>query len=126
MKIAVTAEGTDSDSPVDAHFARACYFLVVDLGSDAAEARNNTDVERIQYLAGTQAAGSLISLGIDAVITMNIGPKAFATFKAAGVQIFQARSGTVAEIIELFQAGQLVEFAGPNVEECWPQGNKKA
>jgi predicted Fe-Mo cluster-binding NifX family protein len=58
-------------------------------------------------------------MGVDAVITMNIGPKAFATFKSADVRVFQAKPGTVGETVDQFQAGQLVEFAGPNVEEYW-------
>lgn len=121
MKIAVAAEGAYRDSPVDSHFARTRYFLVVDLASDAADVRNNTDLQKIPFLAGTQAAGTLISLGIDAVITANIGPKAFVTFKSAGIKVLQAKSGTVGENLDLFEAGQLVEFAGPNVEERWPK-----
>lgn len=120
MKVAATAERTDCSSPIDPHFARTRYFLIIDLGSNASAVRDKTDLQRLQFLAGTQAASSLISLGVDAVITMKIGPKAFATFKSAGVQVFQARPGTVAGVIELFQAGRLQEFAGHSVEEYWP------
>ena len=121
MRIAVTGEGTDRNSQVDPHFARARYFLVVELGGDFADFRNNSDLQKTRFLAGTQAAGSLISQGIDAVITMNIGPKAYATFRASGVRVFQARHGTVDENIKLFQASQLKELIGPNVEEYWTQ-----
>ena len=121
MKIAVTADGTDLNSPIDSHFARTRYFLVVDFASDVTDVRNNTALQRAQFLAGTQAAGTLISLGIDTVITANIGPKAFVTFKSAGIKVLQAKPGTVGENLDLFEAGQLAEFAGPNVEESWPK-----
>lgn len=65
-----------------------------------------------------------LAFWIDAVITMNIGLQASAMFQPAGVQVFQARPGIVAEIIVLFQAGRLQEFAGPSVEEYWPQETK--
>ena len=121
MKVAVTAKGKDLSSPVDSHFARARYFLIVDIDSSVFTIRNNIDLQQILYLAGTQAAGSLIGLGVQVVITANIGPKAFATLKSARVRIFQAKSGDVAEVLDQFQAGQLVELANANVEEYWPQ-----
>lgn len=117
MKVAVAAEGTDFDALVAHHFARARYFLVVDLDSNDSIVRSNTDLQQVSRLAGTQAAGSLISLGIDAVLTLNIGPKAYKTFKSAGVRVLQARTGSVGQTIDLYRADQLVEFTGPNVEE---------
>ena len=124
MKIAVTAEGTDLSSPVGPHFARARYFFVVDIDTSAFSFRNNTDLQQTTYLAGTQAAGSLISLGVQTVIATNIGPKAFATLSSAGVRVFQAKPDSVGEAIDMFRAGQLVELSGPSVEEHWPQSSK--
>jgi predicted Fe-Mo cluster-binding NifX family protein len=121
MRVAATAEGTDLDSSVALHFARARYFLVVDLGGKESIVRSNTDLQRIPHLAGTQAAGLLIRLEVDAVFTMNIGPRAYATLKSAGVRVLQARAASVGEMIDLYQAGQLAELTGPNVEEHWSQ-----
>jgi predicted Fe-Mo cluster-binding NifX family protein len=42
-----------------------------------------------------------------AVITGNVGPKAFATLQAGNVKIYAKASGTVKEAIEKFKAGQL-------------------
>ncbi len=121
MKVAVPAEGTDCSSPIDPLFARARRFLIIDLGNDLSTVRCDPGLQRTPHLAGTQASGLLISMDVDAVITMNIGPRAFATFKSANVRVFQAESGTVGETVDRFQAGQLVEFTVPNVEEYWTQ-----
>jgi len=120
MKVAVTARGKDRNSRVDLHFARALYFLVVDIDTDAVAVYRNAGFRQTLHLAGTQAAGALISLGIQTVIVGHIGPKAFATFKSAGVRVFHASAGTVAEAIDSFQDGTLVELFGANAEEHWP------
>lgn len=124
MKIAVTAQGNDRQSPVDPHFARARYFFVADLANNVFTVRNNVALQQTPHLAGTQAAGTLISLGVQAVITGHIGPKAFTTLTSAGVRVFQTQARTVAEAIDSFQAGTLVEFSTANVGEHWPQVNK--
>ncbi len=97
MKIAVTAE--EAQREVDPHFARALTS-----SSQSRQARF-VILQRIRcppdsaHLAGTQAAGTLIGLGVQAMIVGQIGPKAFATFQAAGVRVFQAKEKTVAEAV---------------------------
>ena len=124
MKVAITAEGKDFGSKLDPHFARARYFLVVDIDHGTLSVCSNVDFQRTPHLAGTQAAGALISLGVQAAIVGHIGPKAFATFKSAGVRVFQASSGTVAEAVDSFRNGLLVELSGPNADEHWPQPDR--
>ncbi len=123
MKVAITAQGKDRSARVDPHFARARWFLVVDIDHDALAVCNNMGFRQTAHLAGTQAAGAVISRGIQAAIVGHIGPKAFATFKSAGVQVLHAPAGTVAEALDSFQNGTLVELSGANAEEHWPQPN---
>jgi len=124
MKVVVTAQGKDHNSRVDPHFARARYFLIVDIDNDALAVCSNAGLRQTLHLAGTQAAGALISRGIQAAIVGHIGPKAFATFESAGVRVFQAPAGTVAEAIDSFRHGLLVELSDANAEEHWPQPSK--
>lgn len=121
MKIAVTAEGRGRNAKVDPHFARARCFRVLSLGGRGFVICNSIDARQTPHLAGTQAAGTLIGLGVQAVIVGQIGPKAFATFQAAGVRVFQAKEKTVAEAITSLQAGELPELTGANAAEHWPQ-----
>jgi len=55
MKVALTAQGKDRTSQVDPHFARARYFLVVDIDNDALAVRSNECSRHTPHLAGTQA-----------------------------------------------------------------------
>lgn len=87
--------------------------------------RSNAGFGQTAHLAGTQAAGTLISLGGRAVIVGHIGPKAFATLQSAGVRVFRAAEGTVGEAIDSFQAGALVGLSGADAEEHWPQTEER-
>ncbi len=120
MKVAVTAQGKNGGSRIAPHFARARFLLVVDTSSDMLTIEDNVELQQTEHLAGTQAAGTLISLGVQAVITEHIGPKAFATLRSAGVGVFQACSGTVAEALDAFKAGRLLEIPDANVGKHWP------
>ena len=124
MKIAVMAEGPNRNSAVDPHFARALYFVLVDIENNDFTVRGNANVQQTQYLAGTQAAGLLISLGVEAVITTNIGPRAFETLKSAKVRVFRTTPASAEEAVELFKTGQLAELSNANVEEHRPQHGK--
>jgi predicted Fe-Mo cluster-binding NifX family protein len=83
VKVAVTSQGPDLNSQVDPRFGRAPCFVVVDVGTGAVAVRNNSENLRTAHAAGMQAAGALIGLGAAAVVTGNIGPKAFGTLQSA-------------------------------------------
>ena len=124
MKVAVTSQGPDLNSQVDPRFGRAPCFVVVDMESGAVAVRNNSGNLRTAHAAGMQAAGALIGLGAAAVITGNIGPKAFGTLQAAKVSVYTVTSGSVGEAVEKFKAGQLRPLLNANAEEHWKQTSK--
>ncbi len=124
MKVAIAAEGKDFGAKLDPRFARARFFILVDIDHGTVSVRSNVDFQRTVHLAGTQTAGALISLGVQAAIVGQIGPKAFATFKSAGVRVFHASSGTVGEAIDSFRNGLLVELTSPNADAHWPQSDR--
>jgi predicted Fe-Mo cluster-binding NifX family protein len=106
MKFAVTSQGVELNSPIDPRFGRAKYFLVMDTETDETRAVDNTMNLNAAQGAGIQAGRKVIELGVEAVITGHVGPKAFATLQAGGVSVFTA-TGTVANAIEQFEAGGL-------------------
>jgi len=119
MKIAVTSQGPDLDSPMDSRFGRAKYFLVVDTDSGEFAAHpNELNLNAVQG-AGIQTGRSVILLGVRAVVTGNVGPKAFATLDAGNIPVYTASSGTVREVVEQFKAGTLNRAENPNVEGHW-------
>ncbi len=119
MKIAVSSQGPDLDSPVDPRFGRAKYFLVVDTETGELVAHpNDVNLNAVQG-AGIQTGRTVIRLGVAAVLTGNVGPKAFATLDAGNIPVYTAQSGTVREVVEQFRSGALKRAANPNVEGHW-------
>jgi len=119
MKIAVTAEEDKITSPIDLRFGRAKYLIVVD--SDTGDFKvhdNSVNLNAVQG-AGIKTGQNIANLGVEAVITGNVGPNAFKTLNAAGVKIFLSEKQTVAEAVESFKEGKLKEAGQANVEGHW-------
>ena len=119
MKIAITSQGPDLSSQVDPRFGRASSFIVLDTDTDEFSVHDNTQNVNAAQGAGIQAGRTVADLGVEAVLTGNVGPKAFTTLQAANVKVYPAASGTVKEAVEKFKAGELQPADGANVEGHW-------
>lgn len=119
MRIAITAQGRDMSSPVDPRFGRARYFLVVDTETGEHTVADNSQNLNALQGAGIQAGKNVIDLGVQAVVTGHVGPKAFSTLQTGGVRIHTGASGTVADAVEQFKAGTLSEARGADVQGHW-------
>ena len=117
MKVAVTSTGSRLSSQVDPHFGRTRYFLLVDTESGSFAARDNSENLRTPHHAGIQGAGILVSLGAKAVITGQIGPKAFRTLQAGQVRVYTVSSASVGEAVARFKAGELQPLFEANAKE---------
>jgi predicted Fe-Mo cluster-binding NifX family protein len=119
MKIVVTSQGADLDSPVDPRFGRASYFLLVDTETDQFTVHDNDPTLNVAQGAGIQAAQAVVRLGAVAVLTGHVGPKAFATLQAGQIAVYPGAAGTVRQTLEEFRAGRLQLAAKANVEGHW-------
>ena len=119
MKLAITSEGEDLSSAVDPRFGRAKYFIVLDTETGDYAAHNNAQNLNAVQGAGIQAGRNVADLGVEAVLTGNVGPKAFSVLQAAGVKVYIGAAGTVAEAVEKFKAGELKPVSEANVEGHW-------
>ena len=119
MKVAISAQGKDMKSQTDPRFGRAKYFIVVDSESGAFTAHDNSQNLNAPQGAGIQAATNVANFGAEAVISGNMGPKAFATLQSAGIEIYTGASGTVQDALEAFKAGKLNRAGKANVEGHW-------
>ena len=119
MKVAVTSQGEDLNATVDPRFGRAWCFVVVDSETGEFSTSDNSQNLNATQGAGIQAGRKVAELGVEAVITGHVGPKAFATLQAAGVRVYVGAVGTVAEAIEQFQAGKLALAVSADVEGHW-------
>lgn len=98
MKIAVTSRGPDLNSQVDPRFGRASSFVVWDTDTDEFSVHDNKQNVNAAQGAGIQAGRTVVDLGVEAVITGNVGPKVFATLQAANVKVYPGATGTVSTI----------------------------
>ena len=119
MKVAVTARGQELDSEVDVRFGRAAFLIVVDTESGQFSAHDNTQNLNAAQGAGIQTASRVIDLGVEAVLTGNVGPKAFVTLQAGGVAIYAGVSGSVSEALEQLKSGELKGTDGATVQGHW-------
>ena len=119
MKIAVTAQDRDLDSLVDPRFGRTRYFLLIDVETGEFTVHDNAQNLNAVQGAGIQAAQTVVQLGAEAVLTGNVGPKAFATLQAGRVAVYPGATGTVRQALEEFRAGRLGAAGKPNVEGHW-------
>lgn len=119
MKIAITAQGTDLDAPVDQRFGRAKFFVVADTDQEGFTTADNAMNLNAPQGAGIQAGRNVVELGVEAVLTGHVGPKAFATLEAGGVKVYTGASGAVGQAIEQFKAGTLQLQETADVEGHW-------
>jgi len=114
MKICVTSEGSSLDSKVDPRFGRCQHFIIADSDTLEFEVVENPNIESMGG-AGIQSAQFVASKKVKAVVTGNVGPNAFQTLQAAGIEIFTGASGTVKEAIEKYKKGEFKAVSGPSV-----------
>ena len=122
MKIVITSNGEDLNSEVDPRFGRAACFLLGDPEVMDFSVIENKNIDAAGG-AGINSAKLVIDAGAEAVLTGNCGPNAERTLRAAGVKLYTGATGTVAEAIELFKNGKLIEAEGPNVESHFGTGD---
>ncbi len=119
MKLAITTQGPDLDSPVDLRFGRARFFRTVDTETGQQMAVDNAEGVNAVQGAGVQAGQSLARLGVQAVITGHVGPKAWSALQAANIQVYAVDGGTVEQAVQSFLAGQLRALSQPDVRGHW-------
>lgn len=114
MKICVSSQGDNLDSQVDLRFGRCQYFLIVDTNTLDFEAVKNANVEAMGG-AGIQSGQLVSEKQVKVVLTGNVGPNAFRTLQAAGIEVIVGVSGVVREAVEKYNKGELKSTQGPSV-----------
>ena len=114
-KIAVSCEGPSLDEPVDPRFGRAAGFMIVDPETMSFEYIDNGSSQAMARGAGIQAAENVAGSGAKVVLSGYVGPKAFSTLQAVGIQVYQDLDNmTVREAVERFKTGQVKAAEEPN------------
>lgn len=114
MKICVTAQGGNLDSEIDPRFGRCKYFLLVDKETLEFEAVENPNIDATGG-AGIQSGQFVAGKEVKVVLTGNVGPNAFQTLTAAGIDVITGLSGSVRDAIDKYKKGEVEPTKGPSV-----------
>jgi len=114
MKICVTAQRDNLDAQVDPRFGRCQYFIFVDTDTLQFEAVENPSAD-VMGGAGVVSGQLVAGKQVKAVLTGNVGPNAFQTLQAAGIDIITGASGSVKEAVEKYGKGELKSTGDPTV-----------
>ncbi|MFC1912010.1 NifB/NifX family molybdenum-iron cluster-binding protein [Chloroflexota bacterium] len=116
MKIAISATGPDLDINVDPRFGRCQYFIIIDPDTMQFESVENSSAAASGG-AGISAAQTIVSKGVEAVLTGNCGPNAYQVLSPAGIKVITGVSGKVKDAIQSYKSGQLKGITQPNVPD---------
>ena len=109
MKICIpVAECKGLESPVYGHFGSAPLFVEVDTETMAVEPISNQDHGHVHGSCNPMKA--IAGRKPDAVLVGGIGPGALVGLRQAGIAVFLAPQGTVADAVRMFNAGELAEL----------------
>jgi predicted Fe-Mo cluster-binding NifX family protein len=114
MRLVISSSGSGLDSPVDFRFGRCPYFVLVETGDrkiKSHKAVGNVSANQMGG-AGMTAAQAVADMRPDAIITGNMGPRAFQVFTQLGIDVYQG-NGTVREVAERLLKGELQKISGP-------------
>lgn len=120
MKIALSLQDNNDNSPIDIRFGRAAYFGIFDEANQTWEFISNSQNTQAAQGAGIQAAQHIINADANVLIAANVGPKAVFALQAAGVEIFQS-SGNLSAIdaVKAFRDNKLTKLDQANVQGHW-------
>ncbi len=113
MKICIPSKKEGKDSLLDPRFGRCQFFAIVDTKNpDDIDFIKNTGV-RANRGAGISAAQLVANKGIQAVVVVNLGPKALSVLTSANIDCFQTTQKTIKEVIDDFKKGNVKKMTSP-------------
>ena len=111
MRIAISSDGKDLKSKIDMRFGRCPYFLIVGIKD-----KKIKDVEAVENTASAQGGGAGITAAkivaeqeVEAVLTSNIGPRAFDVLDQFKIKVYLAE-GKIKDAVQSFISGKLEEL----------------
>ena len=111
MRIGISANGKNLEDKVSEVFARCPYFIIAEIENGKIK-----NFEAVKNEAGGRAGGAgifaaqlMAEKDVKAVITKNIGPRAFEVLKQFNIEVYQGE-GEIKKAIEEFIQGKLKKF----------------
>lgn len=113
MKICIPTQTKEGlNARVFGHFGSAPYFTLYDTDSGQVQTLDNTNAHHAHGMC--HPVGVVAPAGVDAVVCMGMGRRAVEKLNEAGIKAYRMDAETVAELVEKYKAGQLVELTVEN------------
>ena len=111
MKIAISSTIQKLDGQIDEVFGRCPYFIIVEIEDGKIEKTESLKNETTDQTsgAGISSAQLVADKKVEAVITGNVGPRAFDVLNQFGIKVY-AGKGSIKEAIQHFISGELEEI----------------
>ena len=119
MNVVISAQEDRLEALVDPRFARAPWLVEIDTETGEWRAHDNQTNRDVGGGAGVAAARTVVELRADALITGNIGPKAFRTLATARTNVYLVGVGTVRDALDRLVAGTLTASGSESVAGHW-------
>lgn len=110
MKLAISLEENSYKSQVDRRFGRAGFFILIDTESNDYEIIEN-EAKNEASGAGLKVVKNLVNLGVDEIITGEIGPKAAVLIEEFDIQTYKlGELKSVDEVLKNYRENKLEKF----------------
>lgn len=119
MKVILPIDGDNIESPINNSFGRCKQFIFVETTTNEFSIIENLQNAQAAQGAGIQSAQAVIKSGVDAVISLHLGPKAYRVLFESGIKIYYGVKSTIKENIKKLVNGELEEMHDANVESHW-------
>jgi predicted Fe-Mo cluster-binding NifX family protein len=96
------------ESKVHNHFGSAPLFVIVDMATREVSRVVNSDLHHSHGACSPLKA--LNGQAVDVIVVGGVGGGALSKLNQAGYRVYKTQGSTVAENLELFEAGRLREF----------------
>ncbi len=108
MKIAVSSTGKNLTDNVSEVFARCPYFVIAEIEDGEIKKIETIENKSINQTsgAGISTAQSMAEKNVNAVITGNVGPRAFDVLKQFNIEVYSGK-GAIKEVLQEFIEGKL-------------------
>lgn len=119
VKVIVSAQSDSLDCLVDPRFGRAARLIEFDSESGRWSAHDNPFHDAAAAGGGAGLAHTVVELGAQALITGNLGRRAFTTLTAGGVRIYLIEVSSVEDALRRLLAGELTAAGAETILGPW-------
>lgn len=109
MRVAISTSGLDLDAALDPRFGRTRHLVVCATDSDVVAHHENPTAVNAEHGAGIRTAEFVASLGVQAVISGAVGPKAMQVLRAAGIKAYASTAASARAALAELRSGKLIE-----------------